>query len=144
MMVSWGLLVTFLLYFGGGMLYRIFIPNEPDVIALGVHYLKILAVVQIPQCLEGVAAGVFRGKGKTLPPSISSISSNVLRVALAYGFTYFTDLGLTGIWMAFAISAAVRGVWIFLWYLAHSRGEPKTDIPLKEEVSGLGERGALS
>jgi len=129
MMICWGLLVALLLFFGGGALFRIFIPDEPDVIAMGVHYLQILAIVQIPQCLEGVAAGIFRGKGKTVPPSISSISSNIMRVVLAYVFVAFTDLGLTGIWLAVAISAAIRGIWIFIWYLIHSRGEPKTDTP---------------
>jgi len=133
LMIGWGMLVTLLLFFGGGALYRIFIPNEPDVIALGVFYLKILAVVQIPQCMEGVAAGVFRGKGLTVPPSISSICSNVSRVVLAYGFIYFTDMGLAGIWTAVAISAAIRGIWIFIWYLLHARKSPKFDV-----VPGVG------
>jgi len=126
-MSSWGLMVAILLYFGGGALYRIFIPNEPEVVAMGIHYLQILAFVQVPACLEGVAAGIFRGMGKTVPPSISSITSNIMRVVLAYGFVYFTDLGLTGIWIAVAISAAVRGIWIVLWYLIYSRKTPKTD-----------------
>jgi putative MATE family efflux protein len=128
MMAFWGLLIMFLLYFGGGVLYKVFIPNEPEVVELGVVYLQILALVQIPACLEGVAAGVFRGKGKTVPPSVASISSNILRVVLAYGSVYFTNLGLMGIWWAFAISAAVRGTWIFVWYILHSRNEPKDDV----------------
>jgi len=128
LMACWGLFVALLLFFGGGALYRIFVPDEPEVIAMGVHYLQVLAVVQIPQCMEGVAAGIFRGKGITVPPSIASISSNVLRVVLAYSFINFTNLGLTGIWVAVAISAALRGIWIFIWYLLHSRGTPKNDI----------------
>ena len=128
LMSLWGLLVAILLYFGGGALYRIFIPNEPEVVAMGIHYLQILAFVQIPACLEGVAAGVFRGMGKTVPPSISSITSNIMRVVLAYSLVNFTDLGLTGIWIAVAISAAVRGIWIILWYMLYSRKAPKTDI----------------
>jgi len=95
---------------------------------MGIHYLQVLAFVQIPACLEGVAAGIFRGKGKTLPPSIVSITSNILRVIFAYGFIQFTDLGLTGIWIAVAASAALRGTCIFIWYSIHSRKEPKTDI----------------
>jgi len=138
LMVGWGLFVALLLYFGGGMLYRIFIKDDPGVIAMGVHYLQMLAIVQIPQCLEGVAAGIFRGKGITIPPSVASITSNVLRVVLAYIFIAFTDLGLTGIWLAVAISAAVRGMWIYIWYLIHSRGVPKIDI-----VQGNSADGAL-
>ena len=127
LMACWGLLVALLLYFGGGILFRLFIPNEPNVITMGIHYLQILALVQIPACLEGVAAGIFRGKGKTLPPSIASISSNILRVVFAYCFVFFTDLGLTGIWIAVAASAAIRGIWIFVWYTVHAGKAPKTD-----------------
>jgi len=128
MMICWGLIVGIILYFGGGSLFRIFIPNDPDVINKGIHMLRIIAVIQIPQCLEGVAAGIFRGQGKTLPPSIASISSNVLRVLFAYGLAYFTDMGLTGIWVALAASAAIRGLWVFIWYLLYSRKIPKIDI----------------
>ena len=127
MMTSWGFLVAMLLFFGGRTLYGIFVPNEPAVIAMGVFYLQILAFVQIPACLEGVAAGIFRGMGKTVPPSVSSITSNVLRVILAYMTVHFTDLGLTGIWLAVAISAALRGIWVLIWYLVHSRSLPKAD-----------------
>ena len=128
MMAGWGLLVGLVLFFGGGALYRVFIPNEPEVIEMGVHYLQILAIIQIPACLEGVAAGIFRGQGKTLPPSIASISSNVLRVVLAYGLTFLTGLGLTGIWIAVAISAGARGMWIFIWYMFYARGLPTADV----------------
>jgi len=127
MMSLWGLFVSLLLLFGGGTLYRIFIPNDPEVVIMGIHYLQILAIVQIPACLEGVAAGIFRGMGKTVPPSISSITSNIMRVVLAYCLVFFTDLGLTGIWIAVAISAAVRGFWILSWYILYSRKTPKTD-----------------
>jgi len=127
LMAAWGLLVTILLALGGGPLFRIFVPNDPDVIALGIFYLQLLAFAQIPACLEGVAAGIFRGMGKTVPPSISSIASNILRVIMAYMFVAYTDLGLTGIWLAVVISAAVRGIWIFLWYMIYSRKIPKTD-----------------
>jgi len=133
-MTVWGLLVSFLLFFFGGALFRIFVPNDPEVIEMGIHLLKIFAVIQIPACLEGVAAGIFRGLGKTMPPSIASISSNVLRVVLAYGFMYLTDLSLTGLWLAVAISAAVRGIWILAWYMLHSRKIPKHDERI--EITG--------
>ena len=133
MMAGWGLFVTLLLFFGGGVLFRVFVPNEPEVIAMGIHYLRILAFIQIPACLEGVAAGIFRGQGKTVPPSIASIISNITRVLLAYTFVMFTDLGLSGIWIAVSISAALRGLWIFTWYIFYSRKNPKTDQPPETE-----------
>ena len=134
MMAGWGLMVTILLAFGGGALFGIFVPNEPDVIKLGIFYLQLLAFAQIPACLEGVAAGIFRGLGKTVPPSISSITSNIMRVIMAYMFVAYTELGLTGIWLAVVISAVLRGVWIFIWYMIYSRKTPKTDIEPKAET----------
>jgi putative MATE family efflux protein len=128
MMACWGLVVGLVLFFGGGVLFRIFVPNDPEVIELGIRFLRIFAVIQIPACLEGVAAGIFRGQGKTLPPSIASISSNILRVVLAYASVYFTDFGLSGIWVAVSISAGVRGIWIITWYLLYSREVPKGDV----------------
>ncbi|MCL2821110.1 MAG: MATE family efflux transporter [Oscillospiraceae bacterium] len=135
LMICWGILIALVLFFGGGVLFGIFIPNEPDVIKMGIHYLQVLAFVQVPACLEGVAAGIFRGKGKTLPPSIASISSNIMRVLFAYLFVSFTDLGLTGIWIAVGASAAIRGTWIFIWYTVHSRKEPKTDVEIITDIS---------
>jgi len=128
LMICWGVLIALVLFYGGGVLFGIFVPNDPDVIKMGIHYLQVLAFVQVPACLEGVAAGIFRGKGKTLPPSIASISSNIIRVISGYLFVSFTDLGLTGIWIAVGASAAIRGIWIFIWYTIHARKEPKVDV----------------
>jgi len=127
MMVGWGIIVGFILYFGCGVLIGIFIPNDPEVTRIGVEYMSFLAIIQIPQCLEGVAAGAFRGQGKTIPPSISSASSNALRVVFAYILTNFTSLGLTGIWIAIITGAGIRGLWIYIWYVLYARGIPKVD-----------------
>jgi len=126
-MLFWGIMVGFILYFGGRALVVIFIPDDPEVARIGAEYMRILAIIQIPQCFEGVASGVFRGQGKTIPPSVSSVTSNALRVVLAYVLTKYTGLGLTGIWIAIAAGAGLRGVWSYIWYLFYSRGIPKTD-----------------
>ncbi|MCL2392248.1 MAG: MATE family efflux transporter [Oscillospiraceae bacterium] len=124
-MSCWGLVVALILFFGGRFLIEVFAPNAPEVVAIGVENLRILSLVQIPQCLEGVAAGIFRGQSKTIPPSIASVTSNILRVVLAFVLVHFTDLGLTGVWIAIATGAGLRGIWIYVWYLFHSRKLPK-------------------
>jgi len=124
-MSLWGLIVSLVLIFGGRFLVGLFVSDE--VAELGAMNLRIFAICQIPQCLEGVAAGVFRGQGKTVPPSISSISSNVARVILAYVLVHFTDLGLYGVWIALALGATLRGIWIYVWYVHYSRRVPKVD-----------------
>lgn len=114
-MIVWGLITTLILYFGGGKIFALFLPNEPKILAMGVVYLKILAVCQLIACLEGVASGFFRGMGRTAPPSIVSTVCNALRVVAAY-FLSQTSLGLEGIWWAVSLGAAVRGLWLYLWY----------------------------
>ena len=133
LMACWGIIVGLVLFFLGHILYGVFIPNDPDVVAIGAQYMQILAFAQIAGCLEGVAAGVFRGQGKTIPPSIASGTSNSLRVVLAYILTRFTSLGLTGIWFAIAAGTCLRGFWMYIWYLFYSRRTPKTDAGLPEK-----------
>ena len=130
MMACWGVVVSLILFFAGGALFGIFIPNNTVVVGIGAGYLRILAFAQIPGCLEGVASGAFRGRGKTIPPSVASASSNAARVALAYVLAFHTSLGLTGIWIALAAGCGARGLWMFVWYLIDARSVPKEDAPL--------------
>ena len=114
-MAGWGLAVTAVLALGGEAIYRFFLPEDAELWGLGVRYMRILAISQIPMNLESVFGNAFKGQGRTIPPSVSSISSNVVRVPLAYILSR-TSLGLTGIWLAVTITAAMRGIWIGAWY----------------------------
>lgn len=126
-MFVWGVAVTALVFFFGGFLFSIFLP-DPDIVAMGATYLRILAICQIPQCFEAVAGSSFKGIGRTMPPSVVSICSNIFRVALTYALS-LTPLGLGGIWWGIAISASVRGMWGFAWYLLYARRLPRQDVP---------------
>ena len=126
-MAGWGVIVSLILYFAGRVLFGVFIPSNPNVVDIGSGYLRILAFSQVPGCLEGVASGAFRGRGKTIPPSVASITSNALRVVLAYFLTRYTPLGLTGIWIALASGGGLRGSWIFIWNFINLHRTPKED-----------------
>ena len=114
-MAGWGLMVSSILAFAGGFVFSLFLP-DPGLRDLGIRYMLILAVCQIPMNLEAVAGNAFRGLGKTIPPSVSNISSNIIRVPLAYVLS-LTSLGLYGIWIAISLSACIRGIWIWFWYI---------------------------
>jgi putative MATE family efflux protein len=126
-MAVWGLVVTAVLFFGARPLFGIFIRNEPEVMAMGVQYIRILAACQLAACLEGIASGAFRGLGRTAPPSVVSITCNLLRVVAAYVLSVHTPLGLNGIWWALSMGAGVRGLWMFLWYKASMPCAPRED-----------------
>jgi putative MATE family efflux protein len=122
-MSVWGIAVSALLFFAARPLMGLFM-TEPETLRIGVSYLRIVAISQVPLCLEFVAAGSFRGMGRTLPPSVASIGSNVSRLALAY-FLAGTALGLDGVWWAISIGSIVRGAWLFVWYMLYARELPK-------------------
>lgn len=131
-MAVYGTLITCLIYFGAAFLFSIFL-SDPDIVSMGVVYLHILAICQIPQCLEAVAESAFKGTGRTMPPSVVSISSNILRVILAFALSK-TALGLSGIWIAITLTASMRGLVTFIWYLLASQKHPTTDLDAAAEV----------
>jgi putative MATE family efflux protein len=119
----WGALVMLLMMTVGGALFGFFLP-DPSLIDMGVVFLRILAFCQIFGCLEAIASGAFRGFGITLPPSFVSVTSNALRVPLAYALSK-TGMGLGGIWLGVTIGASFRGLWVFLWFLKELRARPE-------------------
>ena len=124
-MTVYGFFVSLLLYFGGEHIIGLFL-HDPEEVRMGGNLLRTLAFVQIPTAFEASMAGCFRGRGLTLPPSITSITCNSLRVPLAFYLSQ-GPLGLDGIWIAVAIGAAMRGILILLWMLWDKRNIPSED-----------------
>jgi len=124
-MTAWGIVITAVLFFGGGFIFRLFLP-DPAAVEMGAAYMKILAVCQIVACLEYNSAGILRGIGKTIPPSIVSISGNIIRVPLVYLLSA-TSLGINGIWLGITLGAMIRGLWLFIWFLFIAKKMPDTD-----------------
>jgi Na+-driven multidrug efflux pump len=120
LMAGWGLMVSLLMVFGGGVMFSLFLP-DPDLLEMGRRYMIVLAVCQIPMNLEAVAGNAFKGRGRTIPPSVASITSNVIRVPMAY-FLSRSPLGLAGIWLVISGTACLRGIWISVWhYISYGR-----------------------
>ena len=117
-LISWGSFTTLVLIFAGGAIYSVFTDNA-EIIATGIRYLRILAFVQIIKCLDAVCAGTFRGLGKTIPPSVTNITFNTLRVFIAFGLSQ-TALGLYGVLIGAATGVFLRGTAIIIWYLIYS------------------------
>ena len=128
-MLAWMSVVTLLLVFAGRFLFSLFLREPPELVNMGGEYLFILAGCQLFMALEGTCAGTFRGMGKTLPPSVSSISSNLIRPLLCW--TLAQHMGLNGFWLGITLSAALRGSMMFVWYLVHQRRLPHEDAPAK-------------
>lgn len=113
-LLVWEALVTGMLVFGGRTFFALFLTQPPEILDMGETYLRILAICQVFMALEGACAGAFRGMGRTLPPSLCSIASNLARPGLCWLLAQ--SMGLNGIWMGVTVSATLRGVLIFLWF----------------------------
>ncbi len=123
--VIWGVIVTVLFSTSGRWLTGLFVP-EDGIMAMGRDYLLILSICQIPFCLESVGAGAFRGLGRTLPPSSTSVFWNLVRVPIVHVLSA-SALGLNGVWVGITVTATMRGLCVFGWFLLDARRRPKTD-----------------
>lgn len=118
-MSLWGLFVMVFIWFAGPFVFALFFPGR-ELLGLGTSYLRILTFCQLSMNIEAVGSGAFKGKGKTIPPSVVVISTNALKPVLAWVLSR-TSLGLYGVWIGVVISANLRGIWMNLWYAAESR-----------------------
>ena len=113
-MLSWGVLCSFVLIVFPQLIFQVFI-QEAEVLPMGVDYLRILGVSQLFMCMEITTAGAFSGLGKTLPPSIVSITLTGARIPMAILLGRW--LGLNGVWWAITISSIGKGIVLLGWFL---------------------------
>lgn len=112
--LPWGLFCTILLVCFPTPIFKIFI-TEPDVIPMGISYLMILGFSQLFSSLEITTSGAFCGYGRTMPPSITGITLNLLRIPMALALTA-TPLALSGIWWSISITSILKGLILFIWF----------------------------
>lgn len=113
-MLSWGVFCSFVLIVFPQLIFQVFI-QEAEVLPMGVDYLRILGVSQLFMCMEITTAGAFSGLGKTLPPSIVSITLTGARIPMAILLRRW--LGLNGVWWAITISSIGKGIVLLGWFL---------------------------
>lgn len=113
-MLSWGVFCSLVLIVFPQVIFQVFI-QETEVLPLGVDYLRILGVSQLFMCMEITTAGAFSGLGKTLPPSIVSITLTGARIPMAMLLGKW--MGLNGIWWAITISSIWKGIVLLIWFL---------------------------
>ena len=116
MMVVWGIFTSALLIFMAEPLFAIFI-REPDVLAAGIDYLRIIGTCQLLMLVELTSIGAFAGLGKTAIPSALSIILTSARIPLALLFSA-AGLGLNGVWWALTVSSMAKGCIFYVSYRA--------------------------
>jgi len=98
-----------------GRLVTLF-TRDPQVIADGVLYLRVIAFAQIGQSFELILEGALAGAGYTFWPQVASTSLTAMRIPLAAWWS--RGIGLLGIWLALSVTAISRGVAMILFWKA--------------------------
>ncbi|MCL1796656.1 MAG: MATE family efflux transporter, partial [Clostridia bacterium] len=126
-MLCYGAAITLLLAIPGKYIFALFLP-DPELVERSVLYLRIMAICQIPMCMEVVSSNTFRGIGKTVPPAVINTTCNVLRVPLVYLLSSESfGFGLSGVWIGITVSACIKGCWSYAWYLLSERNRKPCD-----------------
>lgn len=102
----------------------LFIPNDPEVIALGAVCLLIAAIEQPVMALAVLYGGALRGAGDTVSPVGVAIAGVwMVRVPLSYFLGITLGWGLTGIWLTMIIDWSVRAL---IFGVIYGKGKWKT------------------
>ena len=128
-----GVGATLLLTLGAGPIFSLFLSDDPEAVAQGITYLKILGVSQLFMCIEITTGGAFNGLGKTVPPSVTSILLNALRIPGAMILSS-TVLGLNGVWWSISMSSIFKGIILTGWFILFLR-KNSYHLCEKEEVT---------
>ena len=121
-MAAFGALVMTAMLIVPERLLSIF-TSDPDVLKVGVVYMRILALNQVFTGIELVLNGSFSGAGDTFPPMLISTTVSALRVPLSWWASVTLGYGLDGLAWVITITCVARTLILALWF---RRGAWKT------------------
>lgn len=107
MMTAFGVAVTALLVLGAVPVFSLFI-REPDMIAGGATYLRIVGLSELFMSYELATTGAFNGIGQTKLPAAIGLVLTVARIPMCYALMPF--MGINGVWWAMTISSILKGI----------------------------------
>lgn len=94
-----------------------FFTRDAAIVAHGARYLRIVAIPQIFSSLHHAVAGAFSGAGDTLPPTLITIPSILLRIPVAYWLSLRVLGAVDGVWWAIALTMVLNGTLLPLWFM---------------------------
>jgi len=92
--------------------------DDPQVIEVGVSYIRIVVPALVIMGPLHVIAAVFKGAGRTVPHMISALISNwLIKIPLALFLAIPLNLETNGVWLAITISIFAEFGLLLTWYL---------------------------
>ncbi len=123
--------------FGPGII-RIFVPDSPQVVAIGARFLRIMALFFGLMGVQQTLTGALRGAGATGAALVLTLVQLwVFLFPTAWILSQRTGLGPTGIWWAYPVSNTLGAALAFGWFRRGRWQKPVIErgAPLEEAVS---------
>ncbi len=107
---------TIILIFFPSVVMRL-LTDQVEVINIGVKYLIIMGLVQIPQNIAGVLNGVLRGAGYTkIPMIVAATGIWGIRIPGAFIVAYYLKMDISAIWIVMGLDLIFRFILSFVLY----------------------------
>jgi len=90
--------------------------SDPEVIAQGALYLRIVAVFDVAMAPELVLEGAFSGAGNSMPPMLVGVPLTAARIPMAHFFARNLGWGAAGIWISIGGSTLLKGLAMVAWF----------------------------
>ena len=118
MITVFGVAVTALLVLGAAPVFSIFI-REPELIAGGATYLRIVGLSELFMSYELSTTGAFNGLGQTKLPAAIGLVLTVARIPMCYAL--MPVMGINGVWWAMTISSILKGTLLNILFIYRLR-----------------------
>lgn len=128
-----GLFSTFLLFFLGGEIFSVFLPNDPETILKGKIYLQIISLSQFFMIAEIIISGVMNGLALTRYPAIVAVIFNLARIPIA--LILMPMIGVLGVWWAMSLSSILKGLGLYYFYKRIYRKTEGFSVNMKKYMS---------
>jgi putative MATE family efflux protein len=90
--------------------------DDPEVLALGAPYLRVLSLCLVATGIEGVLVGAFAGSGATMPVLIVHGVFSAIRIPIAWLVSVRWGYGIMGIAWTITVTCTVRALVLALWF----------------------------
>lgn len=85
------------------------LTDQQEVIDLGVKYLFLMGIVQIPQSMSGVLNGALRGAGYTrVPMIVAGTGLWLIRIPISFLLYRYFNIEVTAIWVVMSVDLVFR------------------------------------
>ena len=110
--ISIGLTAVYLLW--PALLLKLF-SHDPEVLRLGVPYMRVLALAILATGVEIVTAESIQGSGHTREMSVIYTAFSLARIPLAFRVPAWTGWGVLGIAWVITVTCVIRTLCILAW-----------------------------